>query len=297
MPDGVVFIDGDYVKPEDAKMSIFDAGFVWGDSVYDVTSTWNNWFFMLEEHLDRFAASTAGFRLTNPYSRDEVRHILATCVERSGVENAYVKLQLSRGINIRPGDPRDTECQFVAYAMPFVWIWGEEKTKNGVNLYLSSVERVSSRAIDARYKNYNRADFIQSRFEAYDHGCDDSVLVGPDGYVTEGPGYNVLMVRDGKVSSADSGVLEGVTRQAVREICEQEKIPFSLRKIAPEELSEADELFTCTTAGGVTPVTRLNNEPIGNAHAGLVTSRIQERFWTKRAEGWHGTKVADILAA
>lgn len=298
MKDGCVFIDGDYVAPEDARMSIFDAGFVWGDTVYDVTSTWNGWFFMLDEHLDRFARSCAGFRLENPYGADEMRAILAECVARTGLANAYVKLQLTRGvIRDQTRDPRLCRPAFVAYATPYAWIWGEEKCRNGAALHLSGVERVSSKAIDARFKNYNRADFVQARFEAYDHGCDDALLVGADGALTEGPGYNVFLVKDGAVASPDANVLEGITRRAVGELCAEEGIPFALRRVEPAELAEADELFASTTAGGVMPVVRLGARPIGNAHPGLVTARIQSRYWRKRAEGWHGTRVEDLRVA
>ena len=295
MSEGCVFIGGEYVSPEDAKMSIFDAGFVWSDTVYDVTSTWAGWFFMLDEHLERFAHSCAGFRLENPYSADDMRQILAECVARTGHDNCYVKIQLTRGvIQSQTRDPRLGAPEFVAYATPYAWIWGEEKCRNGVALYLSGVERVSSKAIDARYKNYNRADFVQARFEAYDHGCDDALLVGGDGSLTEGPGYNIFVVRDGKVATPDANVLEGITRRAVAELCDEEGIPFSYRRVEPAELGAADELFASTTAGGVMPVVRLGDKPIGNGHAGLVTSRIQSRYWRKREEGWHGTRVEDL---
>jgi branched-chain amino acid aminotransferase len=298
MTDGCVFIGGDYVVPSEAKMSIFDTGFVWSDVVYDVTSTWKGWFFMLDEHLDRFARSCDGFRLENPYGADDMRQILAECVARTGLENTYVKIQLTRGvIQSQTRDPRLGDPQFVAYATPYAWIWGEEKCRNGASLYLSGIERISSKAVDARYKNYNRADLVQSRFEAYDHDCDDSILVGADGAVTEGPGYNIFLVKDGAVITPDANVLEGITRRAVNEICDEEGIPFAYRKIDPAELGEADELFASTTAGGVMPVIRLGDKPIGNAHPGLVTSRVQSRYWQKRAEGWHGTRVEDIRAA
>ena len=139
MSEGCVFIGGEYVSPEDAKMSIFDAGFVWGDTVYDVTSTWAGWFFMLDEHLERFARSCAGFRLENPYSADDMRQILAECVARTGHDNCYVKIQLTRGvINGETRDPRLGAPEFVAYATPYAWIWGEEKCRNGAALYLSA---------------------------------------------------------------------------------------------------------------------------------------------------------------
>ena len=160
----------------------------------------------------------------------------------------------------------------------------------------SSVERVSSRAIDQRFKNYNRADLVQARLEAYDHDCDDAILAGADGFLTEGPGFNFFIVKDGTVTSPDYNVLEGITRRAVREICERDGIPFELRRIRPEEISEASEVFTSTTAGGVMPITQVNSKPIGNGHAGIVTSRIQSTYWDEREAGWHGVRASDILA-
>ena len=296
MNEGCVFIGGEFVSPEDARMSIFDAGFVWGDTVYDVTSTWAGWFFMLDEHLERFARSCAGFRLESPYGADEMRSILAECVARTGLDNCYVKLQLTRGVI--PGQARDPRLgapAFVAYAMPYVWIWGEDKSRNGAALHVSGVERVSSKAIDARYKNYNRADFVQARFEAYDRGCDDALLVGADGALTEGPGYNVFVVKDGAVATPDANVLEGSTRRAVAELCQEDGIPFSCRRVEPGELHSADEVFASTTAGGVMPVIRLGDMPIGNGHAGLLTGHIQSRYWSRRQDGWHGTRVEDLL--
>lgn len=296
MSQGVVFIDGVYTTPAQARMSIFDAGFVWGDTVYDVASTWKGWFFMLDEHLERFSRSCDGFRLVNPYSLEETRRICAECVQRSQLDDAYVKIQITRGV-LAPGaiGPRQSACALTVYAIPFVWIWGREKCLNGVNLHVSSYERVSSNAIDQRYKNYNRADLSQARFEAHEHGCDDAILPGVDGALTEGPGYNIFVVKDGKVASPDHNVLEGITRRAVREICEQEGIEFELRKIDPRELAEASEVFTSTTAGGVMPVTQISSKPIGNGHAGLITSRLQQLYWSKREAGWHGLRVDDIL--
>ena len=116
-----------------------------------------------------------------------------------------------------------------------------------------------------------------------------------DGYLTEGPGYNMFIVRDGKVSTPDSNILEGVTRRSVRAICETENIPYEERKVHPDELQVVDEIFCSTTAGGVMPVTQLDSQPIGNGHKGLLTSRIQEKYWRKREAGWRGTRIEDIL--
>ena len=223
-------------------MSIFDLGFVWGDSVYDVASTWEGWFFMLD-------------------------------------------------------DPRALQSRVVVYAIPYVWIWGQYKCRNGVDLHLSKVERVSSNAIEQRYKHCNRADLVQARLDAYDQGCDDALLFGPDGRLTEGPGFNVCIVKNGKVLSPDHNVLEGITCRSVRELCETESIDFEFCKLSAEELHGANEVFASTTAGGVIPVTHLDHQPIGNGHVGLPTSRLQRLYWAQRKAGWHGTRVEDILLA
>lgn len=280
-------------------MSIFDYGFTWGDCVYDVTSVWRDWFFKLDEHLERFERSCAGFRLACPYSRDEMKGILAECVDRAGLEDAYVKVEVSRGTT--PGHSRDLRLarnRFTAYAIPYIWIWGEKKCREGANLHLCRrFERISSRAVDQRFKNYNRADLVQGRLDAYDAGCDDAVLVAPDGALSEGFGWNILLVSDGGVATPNENVLEGCTREAVREVCRDEGVPFELRRVEPEELGSADEVFATTTAGGVMPVIAIDSCPVADGRLGPITRMIQNRYWTRRAEGWHGTRVADLLAA
>ena len=293
---GTVFIEGEYVAPEDARMSIFDMGFVHSDTVYDVLSVRKGWIFKLDEHLDRFDRSCAGFRLQNRYTKAEMRTILAECVDRAGLEDAYLKVQMTRGVIPANGrDPRLADNQFVAYAIPYVWIWGEENCRDGGSIYIAGVERISSRAVDARFKNYNRADMTRARFEAYDHDCDDAVLLGPDGYLTEGFGWNVFVVKAGAVATPDANCLEGVTREALAELCELEGIPMEIRKVHPGELVEADEVFASTTAGGVMPVIHVGPRPVGDGVPGAITRRLQALYWSKREEGWHGTRVADVL--
>ena len=294
-----MFIDGEFVPPEEARMSIFDYGFTWSDCVYDVTSVWHGWFFKLDEHLERFERSCEGFRLTLPYDRDEVKAILAECVDRAGLEDAYVKVEVTRGLT--PNQSRDlrlAQNRFTAYAIPFVWIWGEDKCRDGASLHLCRrFERVSSKAIDQRFKNYNRADLVQGRLDAYDAGCDDAVLVSADGSLSEGFGWNILLVKDGAVATPDWNVLEGRTRDAVEEICRDEGIPYELRRIEPSELETADEVFAATTAGGVMPVIAVDSRPIGDGTPGPVTRLLQDQYWSKREAGWHGTRTADLLAA
>ncbi|MCY4087701.1 MAG: aminotransferase class IV [Actinomycetia bacterium] len=293
-----VFIEGRYISPKEAQVSVFDAGFIYSDVVYDVTSVWKGWFFKLDEHLDRFEVSCKGFRLSNPYDQDAMKRILARCVKAGNWDDAYIKVECTRGvIPNRSRDLREAENTFMGYALPYIWIWGEETCRNGANLHVAqTVRRVPDTSIDARYKNYNRGDFTKGKFEAYDHGCDDVIMIGTSGEVTEGSGYNVLVVKDGTVATADSNVLEGVTRQAVLELCSDLGIPYELRRVEEHELADADEVIATTTAGGVMPVIALSGKPVGDGKPGSLTVKLQEEYWDRRARGWHGTKVDDLLA-
>jgi branched-subunit amino acid aminotransferase/4-amino-4-deoxychorismate lyase len=227
-----------------------------------------------------------------------VKGILAECVDRAGLKDAYVKLEVTRGLT--PNQSRDlrlAENRFVAYAIPYVWIWGEEKCRGGANIHLSRrFERISSRAVDQRFKNYNRADLVQARLDGYEVGCDDAMCVGPDGELTEGFGWNLLVVRDGGVATPEWNVLEGCTRAAAAEICADEGVPFELRRVDPAELDVADEVFAATTAGGVMPITAVDSRPIGDGRPGRITRMLQEQYWARRSEGWHGTRVSDLLS-
>ena len=133
--------------------------------------------------------------------------------------------------------------QFVCYAVPYVWLWGEEKSKAGVNLHLAETERISSKAVDARYKNFHWADLIQSQYEAYEAGRDDSVLCGPDGNIAEGPGYNIWVVKNGVCATPDANCLLGMSRKSAIELCEMGGISCETRVVHPDELRNADEAF------------------------------------------------------
>ncbi len=297
MSIGCAYINGEFVSLEDAKISIFDTGFLHADVVYDVTTSWNGYIFKLPQHLERFAASCAGFRLKNPYSDEETGALLAECTRRAGCEDAgFIHMHVTRG-QYPEGtrDPRLCENQFTCYVSPYIWLWGEEKSKAGVDLHMSEIERISSRAVDARYKNFHWADLIQSQYSAYERGCDDAVLCGPDGNLSEGPGFNIFVVKDGVCATPDENCLLGISRQTAIELCGVEGIPCEIRKVHPDELSNTDEAFVTSSAGGVLPVTAIDHQPLGNGAPGMLTMQLHNGYWKRREEGWNSTKISDLL--
>jgi len=290
---GSVFIDGDWKPLSEAKLSLFDWGFTRSDATYDVASVWKGAFFRLDDHLDRFFASMTKLRMAIPYRRDEVRTIVHGCVRAGGLRDAYVAMVCTRGVP-PPGsrDPRLATNRFYAYAVPFVWIAPPEKQRAGIDLHVSRRVRIAPESVDPTVKNYHWLDLVQSLFEAYDRGADTSCVVDAAGNVTEGPGFNVFAVKRGLVATAARGVLEGVSRRTVLELCEALAIPLRVGALPAAALAEADEVFLSSTGGGVLPIAKVDGKPVGGAFPGPVTQRLHDAYWALHADPRHRDPIA-----
>jgi len=266
----------------EARISVLDFGFTRSDATYDVVHVWQGRFFRLDAHLDRFRASLGSLRLAPPESRAEMRDILIECVRRSGLRDAYVAMVATRGVP--PAGSRDMRLcrnRFIAYALPFVWLATPERQMRGIHATISSFARIPARSVDPRVKNYHWLDMVQSQWEAYDRGADVAILLDLEGNVAEGPGFNVFAVSEGKLATPDAGVLEGITRRAMLELCAALGVPAETRPLPAAELAAADEIFLSSTAGGVIPVTRLDGRILGNAAPGPLTMRLREAYWAR----------------
>ncbi len=283
-PGAAAFVDGRFVAPEDAKVSLFDWGFTRSDATYDVAGVWDGAFFRLEDHLDRFEASLAKLRFKLPHSRGEVRAILHGCVRAAGLREAYVAMVCTRGVPPRGArDPRLAVNRFYAYAVPYVWIAPPEKQRSGIDLHVSARQRIAPESVDPTVKNYNWLDLVQSLFDAYDRGADTSCVVDAQGNLTEGPGFNVFVVEHGVVRTPARGVLEGVSRRTAIELCERFDIPLRLEPVAADALAAADEVFITSTGGGILPIARIDGRPLP-AFPGPITARLQQGYWDLHRE-------------
>jgi len=290
--EGAAFVEGRFVPVAQAHVSALDWGFTRSDVTYDVVHVWKGSFFRLEDHLDRFERSCDELRLSPPHSRDDIRAILIECVRRSGLRDAYVEMTCTRG-RPAPGsrDPRTCTNNFLAFAIPFVWILPPERLEEGAHVAVTRVPRIPPASVDPTVKNFHWGDLTRALFEAYDRGAETAVLVDAEGNVSEGPGFNVFTVEGGRVATPGGTVLEGITRRTVAELCEELDVPFALRRISPAELRSADEAFLSSTAGGIIPVSRVDDRRLGDGRPGPLTTRIKDLYWEKHELGWHATPV------
>ncbi|HEV8307291.1 MAG TPA: aminotransferase class IV [Methylomirabilota bacterium] len=297
MADGIAFIDGEYVPAHEARISIFDVGFTRGDAVYDTVSVWKGVFFRLDDHVARFLRSCGGMRLRCPHPPAELERILAECVDRAGLQDAYVQMIVTRGrfADLADRDPRHCLNRFIGFALPYIWIISPEKQARGINLVIAPNRRTPTEAIDPRIKNFNWMDLERALFEALDRGGDTGVLCAPDGYLTEGPGFNLFLIKDGTLWTPRTNVLEGITRRTVFELAAEVGLATREGDLPPDALRSADEAFLSSTAGGIMPVSQVDGRALQSGRPGPLTTRLRALYWEKREAGWLGTPVKELL--
>lgn len=283
---GVAWIDGQFVPIDTACIPVRDWGFTRSDVTYDVVHTWQGRFFRLDDHLDRFARGLEQLRLDPGMGREEMVATLHGCVAASGLRDAYVEMLCTRGLP-PPGsrDPRLARNRFVAYAVPFVSIADERQMEEGLAAVVArSVSRIPAQSVDPRIKNFHWLDLVKGLFEAYEHGAETVILTDGTGEVTEGPGFNVFAVSDGVVHTPESGVLLGVTRKTVLQLCKRLGVATRVDTLPVGVLAAADEVFVTSTAGGVMPVTVLDGRDVGDGRVGEITRRLVEVYWAAHSD-------------
>lgn len=297
-PPGIAYMDGAFVPISEAKISVLDWGLLRSDATYDVVHVWKGRFFCLDKHLDRFFTSVAKLRMTLPVERDELARILAGCVARSGLENAYVEMICTRGVSPTfSRDPRDAINRFIAFAIPFGWIADEAQRERGLEVAIAQgVERISPRSVDPTVKNYHWLDLVAGLFEAYERKAENVMLTDGAGNVTEGPGFNIFALAEGRVLTPDTGVLEGITRGAAIELCAELGMPVDIAPLPVATLKAADEDFITSTAGGIMPVTKVDGAPIADGKPGPFTAKLTALYWAKHRDPAWSTAVEDLLA-
>ena len=289
---GAAFVDGEQVPIGEARISIVDTGFSRSDVTYDVVGVWNGAFFRLDDHLERFERSCRELRLVLPHTREEMAEILMGLVRVAGLREAYVETICTRGSAAGVRDPRRFENRFYAYAIPYVWILRPDEGETGMDAIIArTVQRISTRSVDPTVKNFHWGDLTKGLYEAYDRGARYPILLDADGNVTEGAGYNVFALVEGRLLTPASGALEGITRRTVIELAEREGIPVAEVTLPEAEFRRGEELFATTTAGGVMPITSLDGRPVGDGSVGRLTRRLRDLYWAAHEDPRYITPV------
>ena len=229
-------------------------------------------------------------------SRDELKKILAGCVKKAELNDAYVEMIQTRGMS--PGfvrDPRKATPRVMVFAVPFGWILKPEDFEKGLDVFLSDIKRIPPSSVDPTIKNYHWIDLVTGMLDAYERGHQTAILVDENNNISEGPGFNIFSVDKSGINTPDRGILEGITRQTVINLAKELKLKVNTKPISIEMLKSSDELFATSTAGGVMPITKVSGEKIGSGKVGDNTRKIHKLYWEKHSDLDWTLSVKDLL--
>ena len=279
---GAAWINGTVMPIAEARLPINDWGIIHSDITYDVVPAWDGGFFRLHDYIGRFQNSVAALRLEIGMDRAAIAAALTKMVAASGLRNAYVAMVASRGVPLIPGtrDPRDCGNHFYAWCVPYIRLMRPDLPDAERSAWIAkSVRRIPETSIDPRVKNYHWGDFTAGMFEAKDRGYETAILLDGDDNVTEGPGFNVFAVKNGRLITSDHGMLEGISRRTVLEMAAELGFDVDVRPLPLAEFMQADEVFMSTSGGGVLAITRVDDRIFANGTTEPITGALQARYW------------------
>jgi branched-chain amino acid aminotransferase len=279
----LVWIDGAAVDPAQARVSVFDRGFLYGDSVYEVTRAFSGVAFALEEHLDRLERSAAGLLMRTP-PREQIRRAVVDTVKESGLGDAYVRIVVTRGAGEIALDPAAAdEPRLIVIVRP-PKAPPPEAYRDGVEVAIVGRTRyapgVATSTVDPQVKSGNYLGSVMAIAEARKRGAFEAILCDNIGRITEGSSSNFFIVRGGWVSTPplSVGLLEGITRRKVMDLLDGLGIRWAEQPLWPIDLHQADEAFITSSVRGLVPVTRVDGQPLGDGKPGPITRRVMQAY-------------------
>jgi len=288
----VLYVNGEYVPRSRAVISVFDHVVLYGDGVYDTLCAWNYALFKLDQHVDRLYESAHAVMLSIPLEKGDLKGVVIETVRRSELRNAYVKIVVTRGVGLQPLlSPYECTPGIIVFAVPYLAQAGRDGGAQGIRMITSPIRRVPNDSWSTKIKSCNYLNHVLVRLNANERGADDGLELDMEGYVCEAPGYNVFMVRDGRLLTPCDDILMGITRGTVMELAEEVGIPVITARIQPFDLYNAHEMFLSSTAGGIVPVVELDRRRIGRGCPGPVTVQLRARYEALLESGVQRTPV------
>ncbi len=276
----MVYINGDIVPIREAKLSVFDRGFQYGDGVFEGLRCYDGRIYKLEEHVLRLFDSARAINIKIPLSHEEIKEAIKDTVRANGFENAHIKPFVTRGYGWKLGlDPKNASTpNIVIIARPTAEsMYG--KAGSGLRLAVVSVRKTPASSMDPRVKSLNYLVNILARAEALASGADEAIMLDIQGFITEGSGDNIFLVRQGALLTPPvQSALEGITRQTVIDLGKEASISTHEAPLTLYNVYTADEVFVTGSGAGIVPVIEVDKRPIGEGKPGQITQRLIELY-------------------
>lgn len=279
-----VWLNGHLTPSEQASVSVYDHGLLYGDGVFEGIRTYGGRIFKLATHLQRLGDSGKAIRLAMPYSQEELTDACHETVRANECDNGYVRLCVTRGVGTLGLNPFLCRQSAVFIIADAITLYPDELYRDGLAVITSSVIRNHPQALSPRIKSMNYLNNILAKVEAIDAGLLEAVMLNHQGHVAECTGDNIFVIRQGTngpwiaTPPLHAGILEGVTMNVVIDLAREAGMDVHRVELTKHDLYTADEMFLTGTAAEIIPVTKTDGRTIGNGRPGPVTRQLMEAF-------------------
>lgn len=275
-----IYINGKLCPKDEAKISVYDHGLLYGDGVFEGMRSYGGRVFRLQEHLDRLWDSARAICLEIPISPEEMTRAVNDTLQANGIDDGYVRLVVTRGVGYLGLDPNKCSHPQVIIIADTIELYPDEFYEKGLEIVTASTIRNHPAALNPRIKSLNYLNNILAKIEGAKAGCVEALMLNHKGEVAECTGDNIFLVKGSQLYTPpiDAGILEGITRNAVIELAEQSGIRVHQIPMTRHDVYTADECFLTGSAAEVVPVVKVDSRIIGDGRPGPITRDLKERF-------------------
>lgn len=275
-----IYIDGEFHDKENAKISVFDHGLLYGDGVFEGIRFYNGRVFRLEEHIDRLFDSARAIALNIGLEKSAVIQATLETIRQNKLQDGYIRLVVTRGVGDLGLNPMLCSKSSMIIIASKITLYSAEKYENGLEVVTCATRRIPHGALSPMVKSLNYLNNVMAKIEAQNAGAGEGLMLNEQGFVSECTGDNIFIIKNGVISTPPiaAGALAGVTRAVVFDLAVEFGIPIREPMMTRYDIFTADECFLTGTAAEVIPAVKLDTRPIGDGKPGPLTRRLIARF-------------------
>jgi branched-chain amino acid aminotransferase len=275
-----IYINGGFFEKEDAKISVFDHGLLYGDGIFEGIRIYQGKVYKLKEHLERLYKSAKAIMLTIPLRFKEIQKAVIDTVKINNQENGYIRLVVTRGKGTLGIDPMTCKQATIIIIVDDIQLYPSQYYQKGIKIITASTRRISPDSLDPRIKSLNYLNNILAKLEAQYANCLEAVMLNKQGFVAECTGDNIFIVKNQSLltPAGSKSALDGITKNAVMHIAQERGIPASESDLTQYDLYTADECFLTGTGAEIIPVIEIDGRAIGKGQPGDITKKLAKSF-------------------
>lgn len=275
-----IYLNGKLVAREQATISVYDHGLLYGDGVFEGIRCYRRRIFKLAEHLDRLYESAHTILLTVPLTKAALQRAIVQTLKANGLEDAYIRVVVTRGPGDLGLDPRKCASPTLFIIADGITLYPERIYREGLTLVTVPTQQLTPESLNPRIKSLNYLNNILAKIEATNAGAPEALMLNAEGHVTECTGENLFIVKARAVLTPPPwvGLLKGITRDAVMALAKDARLPVREEVLTRHDLFNAEECFLTGTAAEIVPVVRLDSRTIGTGTPGPITARLRQAF-------------------